>query len=163
MGGNGIPAVAALSGLVVLVAAAGLVAVSWQWQKAIANAAEARLAQDDASRLAAEKSGLAEKNQRLADDERRQRIESQQRLVNLYQERGMALCAEGKVSHGLLWLAEALKGVQNDPSAAAQQRIIRLSIGGWLSQMHNLLGSVNHQGRVHAVAFSPDGRGAGQP
>jgi WD40 repeat protein/serine/threonine protein kinase len=108
-------------------------------------------ARDQAIQLAIEKADLAEK-------ERKGRIESQSRLANLDLERGVKLCIQGKIDHGLLWLARALKDLPQDSSVDDQERIIRMSISGWRGSLHRLIAISNTQSSVNSVAYRADGR-----
>ena len=102
----------------------------------------------------------AEKLERLAADEARQR-ETKERLLyqgvtaRLLRDRA-GHCNEGDVGRGLLWLTESLRLVpENDPDLG---RAIRTNLAGWQTQLHPLRALLEHQGRVMAAAWSPDGR-----
>jgi WD40 repeat protein/predicted Ser/Thr protein kinase len=129
------PAIAALVGLLLLVATTGLAGVVWQW-------GEARTQRDQA---------VTARN--IADDERR---EAQRRSTRLALDRGLGLCEQGHADHGLLWLARGLQLAP--PSAGDLQRLLRLSLDGWRNQVHPLRAILEHQAQVLAVAFRPDGR-----
>jgi WD40 repeat protein len=95
--------------------------------------------------ITAQANNLARQSKALAaslTEERKRRVESQLRLANFDLERGETLCAQGKADEGLLWLARALNDLPEDRSAADQERIIRMSLGGWSRRLHPLVGSV---------------------
>ena len=143
------PAIAALLVVCAVGALAAFAAVTWEGR-------QARLAQGRA-----EAAQAAEKLERLAADEARQR-ETKERLLyqgvtaRLLRDRALRHCNEGDVGRGLLWLAESLRLVpENDPELG---RAIHTNLTGWQTQLHPLRALLEHQGRVMAAAWSPDGR-----
>jgi WD40 repeat protein/tRNA A-37 threonylcarbamoyl transferase component Bud32 len=83
--------------------------------------------------------------------------ESQRLAATLALDRGLGLCEQEQVGPGLVWLAHSLELV---PAGAEDlERTIRVNLAGWLRQVWPLRApSLQHQGPVYAVAFSPDGR-----
>lgn len=76
--------------------------------------------------------------------------------THLLRDRALRHCDEGDVGRGLLWLAESLRLVpENDPDLG---RAIHTNLTGWQTQLHPLRALLEHQGRVMAAAWSPDGR-----
>jgi WD40 repeat protein/serine/threonine protein kinase len=71
-------------------------------------------------------------------------------------ERGLGLCEQHQEARGMLWLAHSLQEMP-DPEEPLNQTI-RANLSNWATCLHQLRGVLPHQGEVHAVAFSPDGR-----
>jgi WD40 repeat protein/serine/threonine protein kinase len=74
-------------------------------------------------------------------------------------DRGLSLCERGDVEQGLLWLAKALQ-IAHQVQDANLERVIRTNWSSWRRHLHSLRGCLLHDGRVLAIAFSPDGRRA---
>jgi WD40 repeat protein/tRNA A-37 threonylcarbamoyl transferase component Bud32 len=100
---------------------------------------------------------LAEDVQRFLADE----------PVDLYFQRGLDLCEQGNVGHGLLWLARSLRdaagaggagGAGAGGAGAALQRAVRTNLAAWSRLLRFPRTMVPHAGWVMAVAFSPDGK-----
>lgn len=76
--------------------------------------------------------------------------------ARLAKERGLALCREGDVNGGLLWLAEALHLAPAE--AEDLQTVTRAQIAHWSPEAAHLRLALVHPQQVTAVAFSPDGK-----
>ena len=80
------------------------------------------------------------------------------RLAQNYVNRGSALCEQGNVAVGILWLA---RGLETLPDGQGKwHRAIRLALASWRPQLTVLEARLSHQDRVRVVAFSPDGQTA---
>ncbi len=123
--------------LVTLVAA--LIALGWWWQ-----AKQTRVVRE----LATQKSRLAEEKARLAEENR-------ERVVRLDVANGARLLEEDDPAGALLWFANALSLVTNDP---AEESIHRIRIQQTLDKTPRLLRAFPHESGVTCAAFSPDGR-----
>jgi hypothetical protein len=128
------PTVAGLTAAVAILLVAGLV---------ITVAAYARITA--ANRVANEKRRLAEEAGAL----------SQRRLALSGVANGIRILDGGDWFGALPWLVEALKV---DPPDAHRERMHRLRLGTILEQCPRLLQVLPHEGEVHHVEFSPDGR-----
>jgi WD40 repeat protein/tetratricopeptide (TPR) repeat protein/tRNA A-37 threonylcarbamoyl transferase component Bud32 len=150
------PAVAALLGLTVLVAAVGFGLVTWQWQRAEEARREAMEnadAERSARAVAVGEKARADQEHREADRQRRQ---AQRQSAGLALDRGLALCEQGDAARGLLWLARSLELVPAD--AKDLEAVIRVNLAGWSRRRHPLTTLFHHDSRgIHAVAFSSDG------
>jgi WD40 repeat protein/serine/threonine protein kinase len=130
------PAVAALSAAVVLVASLALVLVTWQWQRAEDKAVQARQAEGDA------RSG----------QKRAQEAEARLAL-----QQGQALCEQGDVGRGLLWLARGLERADG-ADAAELDRPLRANLAVWGRQLRTSGAPIHNPAAVLAMAFDPTGR-----
>ena len=76
----------------------------------------------------------------------------------LTMEKALSLCEQGKISHGLLWLAQSLRELPDGEKDL--QRVIRSNLAAWGRETHRLKFSVQHPGNVDidSIAFCPDGR-----
>ncbi len=101
---------------------------------------------------------------RLATEQRKtaEALAREHRLATgLMLDRGRALCEQGEVGRGLLWLA---RGLGNDPEErTGLSPTIRLNIAAWLSRLHTLVEFLPAAGgypspRHPAASFRPDGR-----
>jgi WD40 repeat protein len=130
------PLVAALAAGVVLVTALALVLVTWQWRRAEDKAAEARQAGDEA-------------------EARRKRAEEAEARLALWQ--GQALCEQGEVGRGLLWLA---RGLERAASAGASEldRPLRVNLAEWGRRLPRREARLPNPGWVRALTFDPAGR-----
>jgi WD40 repeat protein len=137
------PVVAGLSAAVVAIALAGFALVLWQWLRAEGEAGRAgERARGEAQARAAEVQA------------RRLAVEEQARLA-LYQ--GQALCDQGEVSRGLLWLARALDLAV--PAVADKlEHAIRVNLADWASQLSPTQHTLRHGAPVLYLAFAPDGK-----
>jgi len=111
-------------------------------------------------RDAARRARQAEQEQReLADHKKleadQQRRQAERLSLGLALDRGFGLCEQGKVGHGMLWLARTLQiaPVESDDL----RRAIRENLGAWRGRIHPLRAPLQHHGPVLAAAFSPDG------
>jgi WD40 repeat protein/serine/threonine protein kinase len=108
-----------------------------------------------AALLTAEQARTAERLRREQDETRAARQQGQRLLARLALDRGQALCEQGEVGRGMLWLARALELAPADDEL---QMTARLQLAAWRRQLHGLRSVLPHEGPVYAVAFSPDGR-----
>jgi WD40 repeat protein len=129
------PAVAGLSAAVVLVTALTLVLTSWLWLRAEDRAEQARLA-------------------KITADEGRQQAEEIQARLALRQ--GQALCEQGDIRRGLLWMASGLEKAQS-AGATALERPLRINLAEWAARLDRPLGQLHNPAHVHALAFDPSG------
>lgn len=81
--------------------------------------------------------------------------ESRRQSAFLALDRGMSLCDQGNTRLGLLWLSRSL--TMAPAGAADLDRVVRLNLASRGRQLSSAR-ILAHQGYVHAVAFSPDGR-----
>jgi WD40 repeat protein len=70
-------------------------------------------------------------------------------------DRGLALCEQGDVDLGFLWLARGLEIAPDD--AEDLQRVLRANLAGWRPRLVALCG-FQHDTRISSLAFSPDGK-----
>jgi WD40 repeat protein/serine/threonine protein kinase len=82
--------------------------------------------------------------------------EARRRTAIQMLERGLGLCEQRQEARGMLWLARSLQEVPGEDDALNET--IRLNLSNWATCLHQLRGVLPHQGEVHAVAFSRDGR-----
>jgi WD40 repeat protein len=82
--------------------------------------------------------------------------ESRRLSASLAQDRGQALCEQGDLSRGVLWLGRSLElaGLVDAPEL---RRGIRASLGAWCREVHPLRAILRHEADVSAIAMSPDG------
>ena len=76
-------------------------------------------------------------------------------LAGSYVDRAQALCEQGEVARGMLWLADSLKITPTGSNNLEQA--IRTSLAAWYSQLHSLRSVVQYPDGITAVTFSPDG------
>jgi WD40 repeat protein/serine/threonine protein kinase len=114
----------------------GFALVVWQWRRA-----ETKAAAEAAANLSAQHA-------------RRLSLEQQAELAL---RQGLALCDEGEVKHGLLWLGRSL---QLATSAVAERldRPIRINIAEWEDVFCRPRASLGLRDAIVELAFSPDGR-----
>jgi WD40 repeat protein len=152
------PGVAALLAALVAVTLAGAAFVLLSWRDA-----EQARQQEAAARLEAEeaqKQAEAAKHQaeQKADQALKANRDTQRATAKLAALRGQALCEEGEVAAGLLWLARGLE-LAAAAGAADLEPGIRTNLAQWqqwLLPPPRL--SPRHGTPVMAVAFSPDGQ-----
>jgi WD40 repeat protein/serine/threonine protein kinase len=77
-------------------------------------------------------------------------------LARLSIERAQNLFSRERPGEGMLWLARALENIP--PDSPGIERALRTSLGGWHAAAKLIERTLRHDGAVHAVAFSPDGR-----
>jgi eukaryotic-like serine/threonine-protein kinase len=146
------PAVAALIAVTVLVFLIGLPTVTVLWLQA------AR----ERSRAAALAVSLAEalemaRSERAAAD--RLRDEAEQRETRLALERGLALCEDGEVARGLLWLARALELAERPGQPdESMRRAVRVNLAAWRARLVLPGRLFPHPQTIHAVAFTADSK-----
>ena len=93
---------------------------------------------------------------RAARDLRAALGEARMVSASLTLERGQALCEQGDINGGLLWLARSLELAERT-DAAALRRVIRSNIAAWMPKLHALRFCLEHPCIVTAIASSPDG------
>lgn len=137
------PGIAVLAASLVLALVLGFSLVAWQWQRAENKADdEAR-----AKQLAQERE-LHEKEARLQI----QRLVARNALGE-----GIALCENGEMERGLLWMAHALELAEVDGEGDLS-RAARCNLAAWSPFLVRLHAEMPHDSWVWSVAFSPDGR-----
>jgi len=99
---------------------------------------------------------LAWSQSKAAKEMRVALAESDQRLADLTFERSQALCEQGDVGRGLLYLVRGM-GIAHKADAVELERVFRTNLSGWSREVHPLRRLLAHQGRPHVLAFSPDG------
>ncbi|MHC4955768.1 MAG: serine/threonine-protein kinase [Planctomycetota bacterium] len=70
-------------------------------------------------------------------------------------DRGIHLCEDGNVGHGLLWLARALEQCPDDDSA--MERVVRANLNAWRRELNALEAVFPHEAPALSVAFNPQG------
>jgi eukaryotic-like serine/threonine-protein kinase len=80
-----------------------------------------------------------------------------QQSSNLAYEHGQALCEQGDVAQGVLWLVRGLKSARLAQDADLE-RAFRLNLPAWSLRLHPLRARAEHPGMIHAAVYSPDGR-----
>jgi WD40 repeat protein/tRNA A-37 threonylcarbamoyl transferase component Bud32 len=123
------PAVAGLSGAMVLLAAVSGILVTWQWRAAVASA--------------------------RAEATARQKIEGL--LVSAEVDNAVALCERHDVGRGLLLLARDL-GQALRLGDADLERVIRADLTGWRHSLVVQRAQLPHKDWVWAAVYSPDGK-----
>jgi WD40 repeat protein len=81
---------------------------------------------------------------------------SERLTCQLTYERGQALCEQGQIDLGMLWLARALELTSTD--SADLERAIRLSLNAWAIQLNTVETVFPWTWGVSSIALSPDGR-----
>jgi WD40 repeat protein len=76
-------------------------------------------------------------------------------LAGSYVDRAQALCEQGEVGRGMLWLADSLKIAPEGSSDL--DRAVRTSLAAWYGRLHSLRTVVQYPDQITAVTFSPDG------
>src|SRR5262249_39417087 len=84
-------------------------------------------------------------------------VESNRRLAILNFERGQAASERGELGPGLIWTVESLRAA-TEAGDPAWQRLARTNLPAWVHDNPELKAVFSHEGRVHTVAFSPDGK-----
>jgi WD40 repeat protein/tRNA A-37 threonylcarbamoyl transferase component Bud32 len=131
------PAVAMLSMSVAAVTILGFILVSWQWRRAEAKAR---------AEVAANK---------LAQQARLMALEKEAELMF---QQGMALCEQGEVPRGLLWLSRALE-LANEARSESLDRPLRINLADWAGQLsrRRRLPPMRHSGPVMSLNFRRGG------
>jgi WD40 repeat protein len=122
------PAVAALAATVVCIAALAFGLVTRQWQAAVSARRETEAERQRAERL----------------------------TIRLSFDRGQALCEQGDVGRGMLWLVHTLE--MTPPEPAGLRRAIRAGLSAWAGRLHVLRAVFAHPAAVRSAVFSPNGR-----
>jgi WD40 repeat protein/tRNA A-37 threonylcarbamoyl transferase component Bud32 len=127
------PAVALLSGALVAVALVGFIMVVWQWRRA-----EAKAAACAAACAAAQHA----------------RLVAFQKQAELTFHQGQALCDQGEVGRGLLWLGRSLE-LCAEAQSAGLDRPIRINLADWASQLGRLrrLRPMRHSRPIRGLEF----------
>jgi WD40 repeat protein len=84
-------------------------------------------------------------------------LDASRRLsASLAQDRGQALCEQGDLSRGVLWLGRGLElaGMIDAPEL---RRSIRASLDAWCREVHSLRGFLNHEAGASAIVPRKDG------
>ncbi len=147
------PAVAALSALVLSVAAVGFGLVTWQWIEAEAarRKAETLATSEAAARQTAEEREKTEAEARRQAEEAKQQARDEQARAErmsarLAFQRGSALCEEKDQKHiasGLVMLAHSLD-LASRSGATELEPVIRSNLAGWSAQIHTLRQRFSH-------------------
>jgi eukaryotic-like serine/threonine-protein kinase len=130
------PTEAMLVSAIAATAVLGLTLVLWQWRRAETTAVAEAAA-----------------NAR-AQQARRLSVEQQAELAL---RQGLALCNEGEVKHGLLWLARSLQ-LATSARAEGIDRAIRINVAEWEDRLCRPRASVRLPAPIAGLAFAPDGR-----
>jgi WD40 repeat protein/tRNA A-37 threonylcarbamoyl transferase component Bud32 len=132
------PAVALLSAAVVAVAILGFILVTWQWRRA-----EAEAAAEAAANARAQRASLIA-------------LEKQAQLTF---HQALALCDQGEVGRGLLWLARSLE-LATEAMSEGLDRPIRINLADWGGQMSQPLPlpHLRHSSPILGLAFRREGR-----
>jgi WD40 repeat protein/serine/threonine protein kinase len=77
--------------------------------------------------------------------------------ASLTRDRGLALCEQGDIDRGLLWLVRSLKAA-DVPGGHDLDRLVRADLSSWSRRVHHLHGRFEQSGFVRSVALSPDGK-----
>jgi WD40 repeat protein len=153
--------VAALLGLVVLVAAVGSAGVLWQFRRA-----EQRRGEAEQHRARAEQQRGRAEGLRAQAEEQRERAEAL--AAGSVLEQGRALAERGEVAHGLPRIAQAL--TLAPPGNAPLQHAIRSNLAAWSGRLNPLRAMFRFAVKEFRVAqvlpgaqptwcrYSPDGR-----
>ncbi|MGK0186274.1 MAG: WD40 repeat protein/serine/threonine protein kinase [Verrucomicrobiales bacterium] len=132
----------------VLVLCLGLAGTSLGLVRTRAEALRARLAEN----AAMQDRDSANTARQQADQARRD-----ERRLNFQMafDRGLALCDQGNVGSGMLWLTRALELAP--PGEAAMQRVIRANLTAWRRELNTLQAIYPHELGVDTGTISPDG------
>ena len=130
------PGVAALSAALMLTAALAFVLVSWQWRRAEAKAVAEALAHTEA---------------------RRAHREAVRGRAELAMDHGRALCEQGEIGQGMLWLARSLR-LAAEARDDALQRAARINLAEWSARLGRPLAQLRAPAPARDLAFRPDGQ-----
>jgi WD40 repeat protein/serine/threonine protein kinase len=130
------PTEATLVSAIAATAILGFTLVVWQWRRA-----ETKAAAEAAANLRAQQAW------RLS-------LEQQAELALT---QGLALCDEGEVKHGLLWLGRSLQ-LATSAQAGSLDRPIRINIAAWEDQLCRPEAGLGLREPIAELVFSPDGR-----
>jgi WD40 repeat protein/serine/threonine protein kinase len=126
---------------------------AWFWQQR--QTRDARELARQNRQLAEERTTLATEKTKLADNLAKLDAENRDRIVRLDIANGVRLLDDGDPAGALLWFADALPMLTNNP---AQESIHRIRIQQTLDQVPRLLQVFPHESSVQSAVFSPDGR-----
>ena len=102
----------------------------------------------------------SQRDRKDAIEARRQAIEERDRSrrlsAGLALDRGLQLCQEGKVSEGLLWMAESL--AVNPEEDRGFAGVVRLNLAAWRAPLTVQRTLIGHERAVSCGAYSPDGK-----
>jgi WD40 repeat protein/tRNA A-37 threonylcarbamoyl transferase component Bud32 len=132
------PAVALLSAAVVAVVVLGFVLVAWQWRRAEAKAAAAATANERAQQA---------------------RLVASEKQAELTLHQALALCEQGEVGRGLLWLARSLE-LATDAGSEGLDRPIRINLADWAGQLSRpgRLRPMRHSAPILELSFRRKGQ-----
>ena len=132
------PTVALLSATVVAVTVLGFILVSWQWHRAEAKAEAAATANELAQRAS---------------------LVAFEKQAELSFHQALALCEQGEVGRGLLWLARSLE-LATRAGSEDLDRTIRINLADWASQLNRprRLPPMRQPGPILTLAFRREGR-----
>ncbi len=132
------PAVAILSATVAAVAILGFVLVAWQWRRA-----EAKALAETAANSRAQQA----------------RLVAFEKQADLTFHQALALCDQGEVGRGLLWLARSLE-LAAEAQSNRLDRPIRINLADWASQLSRPLPlpPMRHSGPIIGLSFGRGGR-----
>ena len=112
---------------------------------------EALLARSAESLATKERDGANAARQREAEA----RLDEQRLNFRMAFDRGLALCDQGQVGSGMLWLARALKLAPRDEPV---ERVIRANLTAWRRELHTLEAIYPYPQGASTVTVSPDDR-----
>ena len=141
-----------LTALLVVVTVASLTAASYFRDSARREsdlAGREKLANEESQRD--RKDAIEARRQAIAERDR-----SRQLSAGLALDRGLQLCQEGKVSEGLLWMAESLAVNPEEDRGFAD--VVRLNLTAWRATMTVQRSLIGHERWARCVAYSPDGQ-----
>src|SRR5205823_65890 len=95
--------------------------------------------------------GLEAAARKLAED---RRIEAQRKAARLAFDRGVALCQQGQVGQGMLWLARTLELAPAEEKDLI--RVARTNLASWGTRLAPLRAMIHHGGQV--ASLSRDGK-----
>ena len=103
--------------------------------------------------------GISTMYARYAENARKNAVRAKQEIAGLlagsYVDQAQALCEQGQVGRGMLWLAHSLE-IAPEESRDLRQAV-RKSLAAWHGQLHSLTTMVKYPDRISTVTFSPDG------
>jgi WD40 repeat protein/serine/threonine protein kinase/tetratricopeptide (TPR) repeat protein len=137
------------SGLVVAALLLGICASAWQAVRARRAERQAR----DNEYKANQSATLALQSQQEAE---LARAASQRMSAGLAFDRGLQLCQDGKVSEGMLWMADSL--AFNPEQNRGFADVVRLNLAAWRQALSVQRTLIDHDRAVPCVAYSPDRR-----
>src|SRR5262249_10995161 len=121
----------------------GVVLITALWLRAENRAETARIARKEAD----DKREAAEKAQARAEEAE----------ANLALDQGLALCEQGEVGRGLLWMVRSLECAKRG-RADYLDRAVRVNLAAWSRELPTYGPTFRHAGGVVTLAYSPDGQ-----